>query len=87
MNMSDDEEDYMEFTPIPGFDIRQMAKKFSDKMAETHMPLVIHLPNGVDVEFEPGCTRKEIIDGYNLGMKHKMKVKHQTANSNIKKEK
>lgn len=63
-----DDDHVMEFTPPPGFDIRTMAGEFAEIMAETMQPLLIRLPN-LTVEFEPGCTPKEIIDGYKLGLK------------------
>jgi hypothetical protein len=38
------------------------------------------MPN-VAVEFEAGCTRKQIIDGYNQALKASMAVKPANVNS------
>ncbi len=70
----------LEFTPDPGFDINHSAPRFSQMMEDRLQPLIIHLPY-VSVEFEPGCTPDEIIDGYNQALKHKFSIKH--SNSNI----
>ena len=48
-------------------------------METSGQPLVIHLPH-VSVEFESGCTPKEIIDGYNMAMRAKFVVKPSNAN-------
>ncbi len=74
------EEYVMEFTPEANFDIHHSAPKFSQMMEELLQPLIIHLPY-ISVEFEPGCTADEIIDGYNQAVKHKFSIKH--SNSNI----
>lgn len=71
----------IEFTPDAGFDIRNAAKNFSRMMEDLGQPIIIHLPH-VSVEFEPGCTPKEIVDGYNQAMKQKFVVK--PSNSNVK---
>ena len=71
----------MEFTPEGGFNIRTAAKRFAEMMEKSGQPLVIHLPH-VSVEFEAGCTPKEIIDGYHQAMQHRMIVHH--SNSNMK---
>ena len=70
----------IEFTPEGGFNIRMAARNFADLMEHSNQPLIIHLPH-VSVEFEPGCTPKEIIDGYNMALKHKFLVQHSNANS------
>jgi hypothetical protein len=71
----------IEFTPDAGFDIRNAARNFSRMMEDLGQPIIVHLPH-VSVEFEPGCTPKEIIDGYNQAMKQKFIVK--PSNSNTK---
>lgn len=70
----------IEFTPDAGFEIRHSARNFSQMMEDLGQPIIIHLPH-VSVEFEPGCTPKEIIDGYNQAMKHKFKIKHSNSNA------
>jgi hypothetical protein len=72
----------IEFTPEGAFNIRVAAKNFAQMMEESNQSLVIHLPH-VSVEFEPGCTPKEIIDGYQMAMNHKFVVHH--SNANVKK--
>lgn len=69
----------IEFTPEGGFNIRTAARNFANLMEQSHQPLIIHLPH-VSVEFEPGCTPKEIIDGYNQAMQAKFHVKPSNAN-------
>ena len=69
----------LEFTPEGGFNIRTAAHHFSQIMETSGQPLVIHLPH-VSVEFESGCTPKEIIDGYNMAMRAKFVVKPSNAN-------
>lgn len=69
----------IEFTPEGGFNIRTAAHHFSQIMESSGQPLVIHLPH-VSVEFESGCTPKEIIDGYNMAMRAKFVVKPSNAN-------
>ncbi len=66
----DTSEDVMEFTPVGGFNIRSAARNFANLMESSNQPLIIHLPH-VSVEFEPGCTPKEIIDGYHHAMQAK----------------
>jgi hypothetical protein len=70
----------MEFTPQVGFDIRSAARNFSKLMIDTHQALIMHLPH-VSVEFEPGCTPKEIVDGYNMALNTKVHMKPSNANS------
>lgn len=70
----------IEFTPEGAFNIRTAARNFSAMMEESNQPLVIHLPH-VSVEFEPGCTPQEIIDGYNMAIRHKFVVHHSNVNS------
>ncbi len=78
----DDSEDVMEFTPMGDFDIRKAARNFSKMMHESLQPLVIHLPH-VSVEFEPGCTAKEIVDGYHFAMDSaRRKGRGMSANNN-----
>ncbi|MBI1216052.1 MAG: hypothetical protein GC185_09580 [Alphaproteobacteria bacterium] len=79
----DDDDLVMEFTPEGGFNIRMAARNFAELMEESNQPLIIHLPH-VSVEFEPGCTPKEIIDGYNLAMKAKFVVKPSNTNAGPK---
>lgn len=69
----------IEYTPTTGFNIKHMAAQFAGWMEETGLPLLLHLKH-VSVEFEPGCTPKEIIDGYNLAMEHRMRVPHSNSN-------
>lgn len=71
----------IEFTPDGSFDIRRAASNFADMMEDLNQPLIIHLPH-VSVEFEPGCTPEEIVDGFNQAVNHKVVVK--PSNSNIK---
>lgn len=71
-------EEFISFTPSAGFDIRKSAAHFSELMEDTGQPLVIQFPN-IAVEFEPGCTRKQIIDGYNQALKAQVET---TAPSN-----
>lgn len=73
-------DEVIEFTPTGGFDIRTSAKNFSKMMRESLQPLVIHLPH-VSVEFEPGCTAKEIVDGYHFAMKQKMATPEASNNA------
>ncbi|MDD9900899.1 MAG: hypothetical protein OXT65_07965, partial [Alphaproteobacteria bacterium] len=62
--MSDDwGDEVILFTPGPGFDIRAAADEFVEAMEEYGLPLLIRLPH-VSIEFEPGCTQEEIIEGY-----------------------
>lgn len=75
-------EEVIEFTPVGGFDIRTAARNFSRMMRESLQPLIIHLPH-VSVEFEPGCTPKEIVDGYHFAMK-KSPVSSRASNVNEK---
>lgn len=79
-NTGGDDEHVMEFTPEGGFDIRTAARNLSRLMEQSHQPLVIHLPH-VSVEFEPGCTPREIIDGYNMAMGSRFIVKPSNANT------
>ena len=69
----------IEFTPEAAFNIRTAARNFADMMEESNQPLIIHLPH-VSVEFEPGCTPQEIIDGYHMAMRHKFVVHHSNTN-------
>ena len=73
----------IEFTPEGAFNIRTAAQNFSRMMEESNQPLIIHLPH-VSVEFEPGCTPDEIIEGYHQGMRHKFIIHHSNANSGKK---
>lgn len=57
------EDDVLEFTAGKGFNIRSHAKDFSEVMIETGLDLILHLHH-VSVEFEAGCTAKEIVEGY-----------------------
>ena len=70
----------IEFTPEGGFDIRSAARNFSTLMEQSRQPLVIHLPH-VSVEFEPGCTPKEIIDGYTQALHSQFVVQPSNANT------
>lgn len=69
----------IEFTPEGGFNIRTAARHFAQLMETSNQPLVIHLPH-VSVEFESGCTPREIIEGYNQAMRAKFIVKPSNAN-------
>jgi hypothetical protein len=71
---------FIEFTPEGGFNIRTAARNFSNLMEHSNQPLIIHLPH-VSVEFEPGCTPKEIIDGYNQALRAKFVVKPSNTNA------
>lgn len=74
-----DHEHVIEFTPEGGFNIRTAARHFSQLMESSGQALIIHLPH-VSVEFESGCTPKEIIEGYNQAMRAKFIVKPSNAN-------
>jgi len=76
-------EDVIEFTPEGGFNIRTAARNFANIMESSNQPLIIHLKH-VSVEFEPGCTPKEIIDGYNMAMQAKA-TKPSNSNAGAKK--
>jgi len=67
-NTPGEEGGVISLTPSAGFDIRKAAKNAVELMENLHQPLVIHLPD-IDLEFEVGCTRQQIIDGYNQGLK------------------
>lgn len=69
----------IEFTPEGGFNIRTAARHFSQLMEHSGQALIIHLPH-VSVEFESGCTPKEIIEGYNQAMRAQFVVKPSNAN-------
>jgi hypothetical protein len=73
----------IEFTPEGAFDIRSAAKNFSRMMEDSNQSLIIHLPH-VSVEFEPGCTPEEIIDGYHQGLRHKFVIHHSNTNAGKK---
>jgi hypothetical protein len=73
-------DEYIECTPAGGFDIRTAARMFSKMMRESLQPLIIHLPH-VSVEFEPGCTAKEIVEGYHYAMSKK-KIGRRPSNAN-----
>lgn len=77
-------DEVISFTPSAGFDIRKAAAHLHEMMEDIGQPLVIHLPK-VAVEFEVGCTRKEIIDGYNQALKASTSVKPANANTTKKK--
>jgi len=79
LDESDGEDDVIEFTPDAGFNIRYAARHFARLMRDSGHPIILHLPH-VSVEFEPGCTVQEIIDGYKQGMEHKFFIKHSNAN-------
>ncbi len=81
-NFASSGDEYIDFTPSAGFDIRKAAPSFSQLMNELQQPLIIHFPN-ISVEYEIGCTAKEIVDGYNQGLKASVSAK--LSNSNTKK--
>ncbi len=81
--VDDTTEDVMEFTPEGGFNIRSAARNFANLMESSNQPLIIHLPH-VSVEFEPGCTPKEIIDGYHHAMQAKGAKPSNTNSKNTK---
>ena len=60
----------IELTADKDFDIHAQAKDLAALMRETEMDLVLHLRH-VSVEFEAGCTAREIIDGYFYAMRQK----------------
>lgn len=64
------DDEIIEFTAGKGFNIRSHAKEFSQMMIDTGLDLILHLHN-VSIEFEAGCTPKEIIDGYFYALQHK----------------
>jgi hypothetical protein len=72
-------DDVLTLTPTADFDIRKEAQRLSELMITFERPLVLRLPH-VSIEFEPGCTRKEIIDGYTLAIRGAV-----PANGNAKK--
>lgn len=69
----DGDDDIIEFTPGKSFNIRNHAREFSEMMIETGLDLILHLRH-VSVEFEAGCTPREIIDGYFYAMQQKGKT-------------
>jgi hypothetical protein len=75
----DEHEHVLEFTPEGGFNIRTAARHFSQLMESSGQALIIHLPH-VSVEFEAGCTPREIIEGYNQAMQARFVVKPSNAN-------
>jgi len=83
MGYDDGYEEVMEFTPEGGFNIRTAARNFANLMESSNQPLIIHLPH-VSVEFEPGCTPKEIIDGYHHAMQAKGLKPSNANNKNAK---
>lgn len=66
-DMGGDDDHVLEYTPDASFNIRHAAQDFSLWMEETGLSLLLHLPH-VSVEFEAGCTPREIIDGYFYAM-------------------
>jgi hypothetical protein len=77
-------DDVIEFTPTAGFDIRKAAAEIKALMEELGQSLVIHLAR-ISVEFEVGCTRKEIIDGYNRALRASINAAPANANTTKKK--
>jgi hypothetical protein len=75
-------DEVLSLTPSAGFDIRKAVAHLLELMEDLGQPLIINLPN-ISVEFEVGCTRKQIIDGYNEALKASMIV--EPANFNAKK--
>jgi hypothetical protein len=71
-------------TPGAGFDIRTAAGHIKDVMEDLQQPLVIQLSR-IAVEFEVGCTRKEIIDGYNRALRVQMAGATSNSNARTKK--
>lgn len=71
----------IEVTPEGGFDIRKVARRLSRLMEDLQQPLIIHLSH-VSVEFEIGCTPKEIVDGYNYALNTQMAGR--SSNTNVK---
>jgi hypothetical protein len=60
--------DALELTPGDGFDIKKSAAKLAKIAKEMQTPLIIRLPHR-DVEFPPGSTKQQIIDGYVAALK------------------
>ncbi len=74
-----DEQDFLIFTPGPGFNIKASASHLVEMMEEQGLPLAIELPN-VTVEFELGCTEEQVIDGYNQALRAQFSTKPSNAN-------
>ena len=72
----------LEYTPDATFNIRHAAREFAYWMEETGLSLLLHLPH-VSVEFEAGCTPKEIIDGYFYAMRRKAGAGGGASNCNL----
>lgn len=76
----EDTGDALYFTAAPGFEIGRAAAEFAKMMEMLGLPLVLALPSGLEVEFEAGCTKKEIMAGYARAMKVDMSRKGNAAN-------
>ena len=76
------DDEVIEFTAGKGFNIRTHAREFSDMMMETGLDLILHLRN-VSVEFEAGCTPKEIIDGYFYALQQRRPATGAASNCNL----
>jgi hypothetical protein len=82
----DAEDEVIELTPSVGFDIRNVAGDLVSLMTATQQALRIHIPHAV-VEFECGCTRQQIIDGYYEALKSSIAVEPSNGNSSGAKKK
>jgi hypothetical protein len=69
----------IEFTPEGVFNIRLAAPHFARLMDQSGQSLIIHLPH-VSIEFETGCTPREIIEGFNQAMQSHVVIKPSNAN-------
>ncbi len=76
------DDEVIEFTAGKSFNIRTHAKEFSDMMMETGLDLILHLRH-VSVEFEAGCTPKEIIDGYFYALQQRPASGKPASNCNL----
>lgn len=72
----------LEYTPDGTFNIRQTARELASWMEETGLSLLLHLPH-LTVEFEAGCTPKEIIDGYFYALRRRDRVRASNCNMPI----
>lgn len=85
-NDGNDDDQVISFTPSAGFDIRKAAKDIKELMEDLGKPFVLQLAY-LAVEFEPGCTRKEIIDGYHYALEQQqLKAKPSNANARVTEE-
>lgn len=76
------DDEIIEFTAGKNFNIRAHAKEFAAMMMETELDLILHLDH-VSIEFEAGCTAKEIIDGYFYALHQRPPAGKPASNCNL----